>query len=389
MKGTSVRPKITVVIPTRERCDVLESALKTVVGQDYENLEILVSDNFSGDATEDVTRQWNDPRVRYINTGRRLSMTANWEFALEHVTGGWVTIVGDDDGLLPNAIHRAADFIKSGGVQAFQSTTCKYRWPGNKGRQFGQIRVPLTQGEEIRESIPWMKKVLEGRTVYADLPMLYTGGFVSMEVLHDLRRRTGSFYRSRIPDVYSGFAIASLISRYGFVNTPLCISGISRHSIGVDQFAMRKKETASPSRKFLSEENLPFHKDLPLTGSGDIPSSLQAVVYESCLQTKDLRHGTLDDSYGKQLEIILACSPEGDRVVAAWSYKFAEMHGLDYEAARARARWRRRRYKLAEIPANFLRRVRRRRLGSMKQKLENVHEASLAADALLRRKGLR
>ncbi|WP_348246142.1 glycosyltransferase family 2 protein, partial [Salmonella enterica] len=83
-------------------------ALKTVTSQGYENLEILVSDNFSDDATEEITRQSNDPRIRYLNTGSRLSMTHNWEFALGHVTGDWVTIVGDDDGLLPGAIDRAA-----------------------------------------------------------------------------------------------------------------------------------------------------------------------------------------------------------------------------------------------------------------------------------------
>lgn len=389
MNNNSIRPKITVIIPTRERCDVFASALKTVTSQGYENLEILVSDNFSDDATEEITRQSNDPRIRYLNTGSRLSMTHNWEFALGHVTGDWVTIVGDDDGLLPGAIDRAAGFIHSSGVLAFQSTTCKYRWPGNKGRQFGRIRVPLTQGEEIRESQPWMMKVLEGRRVYADLPMLYTGGFVSMEVMRELKRKTGAFYRSRIPDVYSGFAIGSLIPRYGFVRSPLCISGISRHSIGVDQFAAKKKAEASPSLKFLSEENLPFHKDVPLSESGDIPSSLQAVVYESYLQTRDLRKNGIGELSDHQLEVILSRSSEHDEDISAWARKFAELHGLNYELARARARWRRRLYKLEDIPINFLRRTRRRTLGSARQKLENVYEASLAADALLRKKALR
>src|SRR2546421_723250 len=44
-------PKITVIIPTRERCDVLGKTLATVVAQDYEAIEILVSDNFSADET--------------------------------------------------------------------------------------------------------------------------------------------------------------------------------------------------------------------------------------------------------------------------------------------------------------------------------------------------
>ena len=51
-----VNQKFTVIIPTRERCEVLWACLKTVTAQEYENLEIIVSDNVSADATVDVVR---------------------------------------------------------------------------------------------------------------------------------------------------------------------------------------------------------------------------------------------------------------------------------------------------------------------------------------------
>ena len=112
-KNHKEKLKITVVIPTRERCDVLEKSLKTVTSQNYDNLEIIVSDNFSTDKTKDVVRRANDPRIKYINTGKRVSMTHNWEFALSHVTDGWVTIIGDDDGLLPESLNKIAKIIQS------------------------------------------------------------------------------------------------------------------------------------------------------------------------------------------------------------------------------------------------------------------------------------
>jgi len=64
--------------PTRERSDVLEKSLITVTSQDYGNLEVIVSDNYSCDDTEDVVRSTNDARVKYINTGKRVSMSHNW-----------------------------------------------------------------------------------------------------------------------------------------------------------------------------------------------------------------------------------------------------------------------------------------------------------------------
>jgi len=82
--------KFNVIIPTRERADVLVHCLRTVVAQDYENLEIIVSDNHSSDNTWEVVESFGDKRIRYINTGRRLSMSSNWEYALSSVSEGYV-----------------------------------------------------------------------------------------------------------------------------------------------------------------------------------------------------------------------------------------------------------------------------------------------------------
>lgn len=124
------QPRITVIIPTRERCDVLEKTLRTVTAQNYDDLDIIVSDNFSADDTERVVRSTNDARVKYVNTGKRLSMSHNWEFALSKVGDvGWVTIIGDDDGLLPGSLDKISEIIQSTDVLAVRTSVCSYRWP--------------------------------------------------------------------------------------------------------------------------------------------------------------------------------------------------------------------------------------------------------------------
>jgi len=64
--------KVTVVIPTRCRPDTLAKSLQTAIHQDYPNLEIIVSDNFSEDDTEAVVRSANDPRIRQLALKLRL-----------------------------------------------------------------------------------------------------------------------------------------------------------------------------------------------------------------------------------------------------------------------------------------------------------------------------
>ena len=96
----------TIIVPTRERTDTLRYTIQTILNQTYKNYTVLISDNFSQDGTRDIIDSFTDERIKYINTGKRVSMSHNWEFALAHVERGWVTILGDDDGLLPNSLMK-------------------------------------------------------------------------------------------------------------------------------------------------------------------------------------------------------------------------------------------------------------------------------------------
>src|SRR5207249_11251736 len=104
--------KFTVIIPTRERADTLGPCLRPVVHQNYDNLEILVSDNFSQDCTEQVVRAIGDSRLKYINTGRHGRMSANFMIVISHIKDGLFIYLGDDDSLLPNALEFAARIIR-------------------------------------------------------------------------------------------------------------------------------------------------------------------------------------------------------------------------------------------------------------------------------------
>ena len=225
-------PKITVIIPTRERAGVLEAALRTATAQDYENLDIIVSDNCSGDGTDAVVQRANDGRIRYLNTGRRLSMSHNWEFALGHVREGWVTFMGDDDGLLPGGICRAAEIIQETRAQVLRTEYCTYDWPGMPEHPQGQLIVPLSRGLETRNSHQWLRKVLEGRVRYSQLPMIYNGGFIHLSVLQRIKEGTGAFFSSVSPDVYTAVAISRLTDEFLFLHEPLAISGTSKYSNG-------------------------------------------------------------------------------------------------------------------------------------------------------------
>jgi glycosyltransferase involved in cell wall biosynthesis len=182
--------KFTVIVPTRERSDTLVHCLRTLVTQDYGNAVFIVSDNFSQDNTKEVVESFKDPRILYINTGKRISMSHNWEHALSHVNSGWVMFIGDDDGLLPEALTTLNKVILESKCQALTTESCIFKWPGHfLSWPKGELTVPLISDKlyTLMNSQGMLLKVLTGRATYPELPWLYNGGAASIDLINKLR----------------------------------------------------------------------------------------------------------------------------------------------------------------------------------------------------------
>lgn len=380
----TARPRFTVIIPTRERADVLVFALRTVLAQDYDSLEVIVSDNASADGTRDAIAAISDPRVRYVNTGQRVSMAENWEFALGHATGDWIALMGDDDGLMPGSLNSVAEIARETGVRAIRSRVCKYSWPSMTKKPFGRMVVPLGDGYEVRETRLWQERVLNGVSGYASLPILYNGGFVGGDVIAAMRKARGKVYFSSSPDVYSAMAICSLVDRFTFVNEPLAISGASSHSTGASYFSGGTDRAGTPATLFQKEDRIPLHPDIPRESNGTLPKSIPALVYEAYLQSQFLRGEPGPSRHAEQLEVALALATKNAARVFTWGRTFAAQHALDFEAISARAAWTRRRLAVRGLPGRLRDLFQSFELGSPELPLRDVVEATAAAADLRR-----
>src|SRR5690348_15865811 len=105
-------PRFTVVIPTRERDDCLRHSLRTCIEQDFDDYEIVVSDNCSSPETKQVVDEYACPRVRYVSADEPLPMCSNWELGISQARGEFVTVLSDDDGLMPYAFKECDRLIR-------------------------------------------------------------------------------------------------------------------------------------------------------------------------------------------------------------------------------------------------------------------------------------
>lgn len=106
---------MTVGIPVHNGASTLPRALDSVVGQTYENLEIILSDNASTDETPTLGRDLadKDTRVRYVRHDRLISAVENFRFVLEQATGDYFMWAADDDAHSPNYVETLAAALSS------------------------------------------------------------------------------------------------------------------------------------------------------------------------------------------------------------------------------------------------------------------------------------
>lgn len=102
-----------ILLPTKDRLDLLQCAVKSILMQSYDNWELIISDNCSKEDIETWVDGIGDARIKYIRQVSPISVTENWNATNECANGDYMIMLGDDDALLPNALRILAEKITS------------------------------------------------------------------------------------------------------------------------------------------------------------------------------------------------------------------------------------------------------------------------------------
>ena len=105
-------PRFTVAIPTYNRAHYLPYTLSCLLRQTYTDFEIVISDNASSDGTDEVVRQFQDRRIRYVRQPELLCPGDNWAACADAAKAEWIIFNQDDDVLNPYFLERCARAIQ-------------------------------------------------------------------------------------------------------------------------------------------------------------------------------------------------------------------------------------------------------------------------------------
>ena len=128
--------KVTIAIPTLNRVGYLKLALESALNQTYNNIEVIVSNNASTDATSSYLASCRDPRLRVLEQTRLVPMTENWNACVTAATGEYFLLLSDDDLLEPDAIQElVAGYAKRDGYPEPGFVYCGGRIIDSAGRE--------------------------------------------------------------------------------------------------------------------------------------------------------------------------------------------------------------------------------------------------------------
>lgn len=117
--------KVTVVIPTYNRSQLLRICLESVLAQDYPDFRVVVLDNASSDDTEAVVGSFDDSRVTYIRNKTNIGLFRNWNRTIEVNSSPYLNILHDDDVMLPGFIRESVLALDEHPCAAFSFTLAR------------------------------------------------------------------------------------------------------------------------------------------------------------------------------------------------------------------------------------------------------------------------
>jgi glycosyltransferase involved in cell wall biosynthesis len=251
--GTAA-PLVTIAIPTFNRAATLPRALDSALAQTHSDLEVIVSDNASTDATEEISREYaaRDERVRYLRRPVNVGPTANLNGLFAAGRAPFTQMLADDDWLDADAVAACLAELRARPDHAVVGARARY-WRGDEvvstgvdlqlGAQWGADRAlayfrsvedngtfyGLMRTEALRRAGP-MPNVLgndlvlvgalafQGKIATLDTVAVHRdAGGTSAELTKIVRTLGGGRWQARLPHATIAAAVARDVAWRGAV----------------------------------------------------------------------------------------------------------------------------------------------------------------------------
>lgn len=164
MNGTG--PIVGLGMPVFNGARYLAEALDSILTQSFEAFELVICDNASTDATEQICRRFAamDSRIRYYRNPENIGAHPNYNRTFELSRGKYFKWVPHDDALAPNYLAVCVQALEADEGAVICQTQLKYI--DEEGNELGVVGKILTGADSPRAPVRFAAAVLQPHNCY-------------------------------------------------------------------------------------------------------------------------------------------------------------------------------------------------------------------------------
>ena len=139
-------PLVSVIIPTKNRPDMLIDAIRSVLGQTYRHFEILVINDGGGDVEGILSNLDADGRIVYVRLPQSRERSFGRNLGVQLAQGKYITYLDDDDRYYPQHLETLVEFLERTGHQVAYADAYRVHQTKEHGRYVTKSKdLPYSQ----------------------------------------------------------------------------------------------------------------------------------------------------------------------------------------------------------------------------------------------------
>lgn len=159
-------PLVSVVVITYNSAEYVLETLESAKAQTYQNIELIISDDGSKDATIDICKNWLEEnasrfvRTELVTVPENTGIPMNCDRGVRAANGGWVKLIAGDDLLMDDCIVKNITFaLKREKCHIVISDMISF-YDGDTISQNQNAKKPLWIGRSIKNAMQQYKSLL-------------------------------------------------------------------------------------------------------------------------------------------------------------------------------------------------------------------------------------
>ena len=139
-------PLVSIGVPAYNAKKYISETIRSILAQDYPNIELLIQDNCSNDGTWEMvqTLAQQHPQISVQQNERNIGMVGNFNRVINRAQGAYAMTMGADDMLEPTFVRRCVEVFTSH-PQTDIVTTNDFFYDGDNGKTWQKV-IKLAPG---------------------------------------------------------------------------------------------------------------------------------------------------------------------------------------------------------------------------------------------------